>query len=59
MKLKLLTILAALFCVAASCTASFDGTESPVDYVSTLVGSMSKHSISTGNTYIRRADCQH
>lgn len=51
MKLKLLTILAALFCVAASCTASFDGADSPVDYVSTLVGSMSKHSISTGNTY--------
>ena len=25
--------------------------ESPVDYVSTLVGTMSKHSLSTGNTY--------
>ena len=25
--------------------------ESPVDYVSTLVGTQSKHSLSTGNTY--------
>lgn len=46
-----------LACLAISCvSASFDAaaitTDSePIDFVSTLVGSQSKHSLSTGNTY--------
>ena len=41
---KYLLLLAAL----GLCKALVAG---PVDYVSTLVGTMSKHSLSTGNTY--------
>lgn len=46
-----------LACLAISCvSASFDAaaitTDSePIDFVSTLVGTQSKHSLSTGNTY--------
>ena len=41
----------ALIALAASAVANAFAVESPVDYVSTLVGSQSKHSLSTGNTY--------
>ena len=37
--------------VALVCAMSVAGAQEPVDYVSTLVGTMSKHSLSTGNTY--------
>ncbi len=37
--------------LAAATVANAFAVESPVDYVSTLVGSQSKHSLSTGNTY--------
>lgn len=54
MKLKLTTLALAMAMLAVSCgtqtVKSDDGLE-PVDYVSTLVGTMSKYSISTGNTY--------
>ena len=43
---KTIHILAACFVWCAFCAA-----QSPVDYVSTLVGTLSKHSLSTGNTY--------
>ena len=44
---KLLTTLALL----AAMTTHAAQTLTPVDYVSTLVGTLSKHSLSTGNTY--------
>ena len=37
--------------LAVSAMAKSGQKEEPVDYVSTLVGTMSKHSLSTGNTY--------
>ncbi len=37
--------------LAAGIAASAGAVESPVDYVNPLVGSQSKHSLSTGNTY--------
>lgn len=44
-----------LLCTAnvngASATSLTDAAASPVDYVSTLVGTQSKFSLSTGNTY--------
>ena len=44
--------LAAFLAFACSCAESTEKVQSdPVDYVSTLVGSLSKHSLSTGNTY--------
>ncbi len=48
-----LTILAAAFLMFASCASTPLELEQldPVDYVSTLVGTQSKHSLSTGNTY--------
>lgn len=47
------TILSILLCLALSgCSSQHQATQTdPVDYVSTLVGTMSKHSLSTGNTY--------
>ncbi len=50
MKLK---IIAAFSILLASCCANPVEVEQldPVDYVSTLVGTQSKHSLSTGNTY--------
>ncbi|MFA6592438.1 MAG: GH92 family glycosyl hydrolase [Bacteroidales bacterium] len=51
MKTKFL-FLAVIFAFACSCSESTQkGQSYPVDYVSTLVGSLSKHSLSTGNTY--------
>ncbi len=42
----------AISCVSASFNAAAITTDSePIDFVSTLVGSQSKHSLSTGNTY--------
>ena len=35
----------------ASCTQKTELVENPADYVSTLVGTLSEHSFSTGNTY--------
>ena len=46
-KRKLFTAVLALASVCAGTAKSYE----PVDYVSTLVGSESKHSLSTGNTY--------
>lgn len=37
--------------IAVSCGEKASQTLEPVDYVSTLVGTLSKHSLSTGNTY--------
>lgn len=47
MNLKTLILSIALAPIGASAT----GLHSPVDYVSPLVGTQSKHSLSTGNTY--------
>ncbi len=51
--MKLTIIAAAASLLLASCCSCPGQTEQldPVDYVSTLVGTMSKHSLSTGNTY--------
>ena len=38
------------FCILCAIVWQVKG-QTPIDYVSTLVGSMSKHSLSTGNTY--------
>ena len=46
-KRKLFTAVLALASVCAGTAKTYE----PVDYVSTLVGSESKHSLSTGNTY--------
>ena len=52
MKLKdTLIVLALLGAVSCSAGAAAEGEKSPVDYVSTLVGTMSKPEFSTGNTY--------
>ena len=52
MKLKdTLIVLALLGAVSCSEGAAAEGEKSPVDYVSTLVGSMSKPEFSSGNTY--------
>jgi len=37
--------------LAVSCAGAVADASEPVDYVSTLVGTLSKHSLSTGNTY--------
>lgn len=53
MRKSLLTIICGLLATAA-CTDQADKAvtiEDPVDYVSTLVGTMSKFELSTGNTY--------
>ncbi len=49
MKKRYLT--SAVIALVASMATNVMAVESPVDYVSTLVGSQSKHSLSTGNTY--------
>ena len=46
-KRKLFTAVLALASLCAGTAKTYE----PVDYVSTLVGSESKHSLSTGNTY--------
>ncbi len=47
---RLSVIMAMLLCTAA-CTSEKAQTSDPVDYVSTLVGTLSKYQLSTGNTY--------
>ena len=50
MNLKRLFLAASLFCAAIP-AFSGNGDTDPEDHVSTLVGTLSKHSLSTGNTY--------
>ena len=49
--MKRLAILAALAGIFIGCTSEIDYVENPEEYVSTLVGTLSRHSYSTGNTY--------
>ena len=49
MKRSLYIICAA--CIMSSCTPEVELVDNPADYVSTLVGTLSEHSFSTGNTY--------
>ncbi len=52
MKFPIIAAIASLLAVSCgSAAVSQDVQQDPVDYVSTLVGTMSKHSLSTGNTY--------
>lgn len=51
MKRTLLLLSAAVMLLACHTETSSQLTKDPVDYVSTLVGTLSKHSLSTGNTY--------
>ena len=48
---KLAYIILAFGILTGCCREKVDLIENPVDYVSTLVGSLSEHSFSTGNTY--------
>ena len=49
--MKRLTILATLAGILIGCTSKIEYIDNPEEYVSTLVGSLSEHSFSTGNTY--------
>ena len=48
---KLAYIVLAFGLLTGCCAEKVELVENPVDYVSTLVGSLSEHSFSTGNTY--------
>ncbi len=48
---RILPILIAISALAGCCRQEVELVTEPVDYVSTLVGSLSEHSFSTGNTY--------
>ena len=48
---RLLYILATVGILAGCCKTEIELVKEPVDYVSTLVGTLSEHSFSTGNTY--------
>ena len=48
---KIFITMAALSFLGTACAVSQEPVDTPVDYVSTLVGTQSKHSFSTGNTY--------
>ena len=48
--LPLISLLAVVACQQTQETTTFES-QSPVDYVSTLVGTHSKYTLSTGNTY--------
>ena len=48
---KLFYIIAAICILAGCCRQETELVDNPADYVSTLVGSLSEHSFSTGNTY--------
>lgn len=48
--MKRSVVLVTLLALVCSCSQKTVGTE-PVEYVSTLVGTLSKYSLSTGNTY--------
>ena len=49
--MKRLAILAAIIGILVGCTSKIDYVDNPEEYVSTLVGTLSEHSFSTGNTY--------
>lgn len=51
MKKTALILLAALMAAGCAEKAGTPSAESPADYVTTLAGSLSEHSFSTGNTY--------
>lgn len=51
MKKIILSAIGAVLLAGCCAKAPEVSMEEPVDYVSTLVGTMSKHSLSTGNTY--------
>ena len=48
---KIFYIIAAIGILAGCCRQETELVDNPADYVSTLVGSLSEHSFSTGNTY--------
>ena len=48
---KIFYILAAICVLSSCCRQEVELVTEPADYVSTLVGSLSEHSFSTGNTY--------
>jgi len=48
--LKILALASTILTASSACAKNEEIVE-PVDYVSTLVGTLSKHSLSTGNTY--------
>ena len=48
---KIFYIIAAISILSGCCRQETELVTEPVDYVSTLVGSLSEHSFSTGNTY--------
>ena len=48
---KLFYIIAAVSVLAGCCRQETELVTDPADYVSTLIGSLSEHSFSTGNTY--------
>ena len=48
---KLLFVILAAILMAGCCNEKTELVNEPADYVSTLVGSLSEHSFSTGNTY--------
>ena len=49
--MKRILLLSAAVILSFTMCAKKEATVDPVDYVSTLVGTLSKHSLSTGNTY--------
>ena len=49
--MKRLIYIFIAFCFVAACQPETELVDSPADYVSTLVGTLSEHSFSTGNTY--------
>ena len=49
--LKIFITAVALSFLGTACAVSQEPVDTPADYVSTLVGTQSKHSFSTGNTY--------
>ncbi|MBQ7194270.1 MAG: GH92 family glycosyl hydrolase [Bacteroidales bacterium] len=48
---RIICIAAALTALSLTGSAALPDSQSPVDYVNTLVGTLSTHSFSTGNTY--------
>ena len=49
--MKRLIVYALLACVLVSCSQKVKYVENPEEYVSTLVGTLSEHAFSSGNTY--------
>ena len=48
---QLNTLIAALLIISGCCSQKTEFVENPEEYVSTLVGTLSEHAFSTGNTY--------